>query len=157
MLLNHHHRRGFTLLEVLLTIAIIAILAGIVIVAINPGKQLADARNARRRAEVQTILNAVNQYMIDNSGNLPATFSIATCNTASTQEVCQENNTTCTSLGKVNLTVLTTDQKYLPALPVDPKATTSGGTGYYITQSANSRITVCAPLAEQGATISITR
>ena len=64
-------KQGFTLLEILLVVGIISILAGIVILAINPTKQLGDTRNAQRRSDVLTILNAVYQYSIDNSGSIP--------------------------------------------------------------------------------------
>lgn len=63
--------KGFTLLEILLVVATIAILAGIVILAINPYKQLAEARNSERHSDTRTILDALYQYNIDHSGSLP--------------------------------------------------------------------------------------
>lgn len=62
---------GFTLLEILLVVAAIAILAGIVIVAINPSKQLGSTRNAARQSDVSGVLNAVYQYSLDNDGLFP--------------------------------------------------------------------------------------
>ncbi len=67
-------KTGFTLLEILLVVAAIAILAGIVVVAINPAKQLAQTRNAARRSDVSAILNAIYQYAIDNTGLVPNTI-----------------------------------------------------------------------------------
>ena len=145
---------GFTLLEILLVVAAIAILAGIVILAINPTKQLGDTRNAQRRADINTILNAVYQYSLDNNGSLPAGIASSTCAATSTNEICKTGGTCA---GLVDLGVLTTNEKYLTSLPLDPTATSTNGVGYRIAKSANSRITVCAPGAEQSATISATR
>jgi prepilin-type N-terminal cleavage/methylation domain-containing protein len=140
-------KAGFTLIELLLVIGIIAILAAIVIVAINPTKQLGDARNAQRRSDVNTVLNAVYQYSIDNNGNLPS--AITTTATA----ICQSTPAAvCTGL--INLSVLT--GAYLVALPVDPQEAGANSTNYTIVRT-NGRITVAAPGAEQGATISVTR
>lgn len=145
---NMKSKKGFTLIEVLLVIAILAILAGVVIVAINPFKQLADARNTQRRADATTILNAVYQYTVDNSGVLPA--SITTTPTAA----CATGGT-CTGL--IDLTVLTTNEKYITALPKDPSSSTANSTGYNISKSANGRVTIAAPSAENSVTISVTR
>jgi prepilin-type N-terminal cleavage/methylation domain-containing protein len=141
-------RKGFTLIEVLLVVAIIAILAGIVILAVNPAKQLADTRNAQRRSDVNTIINAIYQYSIDNNGNLPASITIAG------GDACVTGGT-CTGL--VDLSVLTNNGKYLVAMPKDPSTATANDTKYLVVKDANGRVVVSAPDAEQGASISVTR
>lgn len=149
---------GFTLIEILLVVALISVLAGIVILAINPSKQLADTRNAQRRTDVTTILDAVYQYAIDTNGAVPSGIVSGTCNgSTAANEICKFGGT-CTGL--VNLSVLTTNAKYLVSIPTDPRATIGGGangTGYFITKTDDDRLNVCAPSAESGATISVTR
>ena len=150
-------QKGFTLLEILLVVAAIAILAGIVIVAINPTKQLGDTRNAQRRADVNTILNAVYQYAIDNNGTLPATVTNGTACGVSTQEVCKTGGT-CTGLTDLSTSLVGTTATYLVAIPADPTGSTTNGAGYEIYKnSTTNRVTVCAPDAEQSQTISVTR
>ena len=116
--------------------------------AVNPFKQLADARNTQRRADATTILNAVYQYTIYNNGTLPASITTTTTAACST-------GGTCTGL--IDLGVLTANEKYLVSLPKDPSSGTANSTGYNISKSANGRVTVAAPSAENSVTISVTR
>lgn len=148
-------KSGFTLLEILLVVALLAILAGIVILAINPAKQLATTRNSQRAVDVNTILNAAYQYAIDNNGTVPASIPTnGTCAGLATNEICKTGGS-CASL--VDLSVLTTDETYIVSIPTDPIGATTNGAGYHVAKSGNGRITVCAPDAELGETISVTR
>jgi prepilin-type N-terminal cleavage/methylation domain-containing protein len=156
---NRKSQSGFTLLEVLLVVAIIAILAGIVIIAINPGKQLGDTRNAQRQADVTTVLNSVYQYALDNNGVVPTTI------TATPTEICKTGTApaTCTSSTLIDLSVVTTSGKYVASMPIDPQCPTNcnaNGNGYKISKDATTgRITVTNSgiNVEQSKIISVTR
>ncbi len=153
---------GFTLIELLVVIGILAVLLAIVLIAINPARQFAQANNAKRSSDVNAILNAIHQYSADNKGNIttlaipnpdPDDPTVGTLNSDDFLALC-------------NALVPT----YIAALPVDPL--TNNGTpvsdcdvdggwnaNYIVTQSAtDSRITVSAPATELGIpTISVLR
>lgn len=136
-------------MELLLTISIIGILATITIGVMSPRRQLNSSRDAKRQADVNAIMSAIDQYSIDH-GDLPAGIP-----TGVAQEICAASAGHC--VGGVYLMMLA--GTYLSTIPSDPHAPASGtGTSYFIVKSANTQlVTVSAPLAEGNHTISITR
>lgn len=146
------YKSGFTLIEILIVIALIAILATVVLIAINPGRQFAQARNSQRLSNIHTILNAINQNMADNKG-------IFTCSSASTLPT---TPTTITSASGVDLRACLVPI-YINEIPVDPSAgtftdSTTYSTAYTISQDATTkRVTIGAPSSELNETISVTR
>lgn len=68
-------------------IAAIGILAAIVLVAINPNRQIEAARQAKRRSDINTITKAIQQYSIDNNGQYPAGIETGA------KPICQTGNT----------------------------------------------------------------
>lgn len=151
-------QRGFTLLEILLVVAAIAILAGIVIVAINPAQQLAETRNAQRRSDVNALSNALVQYVIKNSA-VPSGMSAGeSCYGDEYNEVAHGICRTGTGCAGVDLdSELVPD--YIAAIPVDPSVPAgSDFSGYTVFLSPADRFLICAPLTEQtDDIISVTR
>lgn len=63
---------GFTLVELLVVISIIGILAIAVMTAINPSTQLAKARDARRKSDLNQYRTALENYAIKTNGLYPS-------------------------------------------------------------------------------------
>jgi type IV pilus assembly protein PilA len=153
-------RRGFTLIEILIVIGIIAVLAAIVIVAINPAKQFAQARDTQRQSNVETILNAIGQRMADNKGVFAGTIGSTTCPALAATSTHIDSASGGTG---VNLSCLV--PTYVAVLPTDPDTSYAIApyTGYDASTDVNGRITVCAPRAATessipgAATICVTR
>ncbi len=147
-------KKGFTLIEVLLVIAILAILASIVIVAINPAKQFSTARDAQRQSDVYAILNALHRYALDNEGAFPEALTVEE------YEICKTGSLSCEGL--YDLSDLTAQELYLVSIPEDPQCGATeancsvNGTGYFVGLTENGRVTVSAYGAENG-DITVTR
>lgn len=158
---KEHKSKGFTLIEILVVIGIIAILAAIVIVAINPAKQFAQARNAERTSNVEAILNSIGQRMADDKGVFAGTFGTYTCPALATPTAREHIDK---ASGGAGLDLSCLAPTYIAALPSDPDPTYAVApyTGYDISVDTNGRVTVYAPKGAEpsipGATeISITR
>jgi prepilin-type N-terminal cleavage/methylation domain-containing protein len=142
--------KGFTLIELLVVMGILAILLTIVLVAINPGRQLGQAADTKRQSAVTQILNAVGAYAADNKGNLPTQI------TTTRAEISNTGADLCAVLVPT----------YMPALPTDPELNIDDVTSpcpatyetdYFIVRDANNRVTVDAPNADISTPIEISR
>ncbi len=57
---------GFTLVELLIVIAILAILAAAVVIVLNPSELIAEARDAERVTSLESLRKSVDLFIIDN-------------------------------------------------------------------------------------------
>ena len=70
MLMYNNLKKGFTLIELIITVAILAILVSILVVALNPAEQLARSRDAKRIADLDAIKTALNLYSATATGTI---------------------------------------------------------------------------------------
>ena len=156
----HNRKAGFTLIEILVVIGIIAILAAIVIIAINPARQFAQARDTQRRNDATAILNGIGQCMADNGGLWNGTDTGCCEGAVDLPAVATAIGTGGVDVaGCVSAASDVFIPTYISTMPMDPSDGTAIDTGYTIFQdAATNRITIAAPGTEIAATpISVTR
>jgi len=147
-------RKGFTLIEILIVIGLIAVLAGVLIVALNPARQFSQARNAQRWNNMDTIISSIIANTTDNKGTF--TCAAGPIPTTATKMA--------TGAGNYDIGPCLVPT-FAASVPFDPSATgahwtstTDYDTGYTVVQDATShRVTVAAPAAELTQTINMTR
>jgi len=148
-------QKGFTLIELLVVIGIIGILITVVLVAINPGRQFAMARDTQRKSDLYSITNALYQYAAENDGNFPPAVE-----TIGANPVCLGTGGGCIDLSVSPPAGLV--DTYIPVMPIDPAGVGGGcdaaDTCYSVFVDVNERIVASASSeVNPGQTITVTR
>lgn len=145
---------GFTLLEILVVLGIVALLSAVLFGFVNPHARFAKARNDERRADLNLLLISINENIFDNKGMFSCGAGpLPSSSTAMTSEPGGYDVAPCLF------------PKHLPVVPYDPReasafytSTSSYNLGYTIRQDAfTGRVTLEAPFAEVGESITVTR
>src|SRR3990167_9875458 len=142
--INKKTQTGFTLIELLVVVGIIALLGTVVLVALNPVRRFADARNSRRWGDVNSLLTAVHEYIVDNDGALPT--GLATSQASTELGTC----VTCDNLS-------TPLAPYLRSMTTAPDGGTAANTGYFVEVNATNIVTISAANAENSETVEVSR
>ena len=154
--------KGFTLIELLVVITIISILSVGVWVALNPTRRFYESRNSRRVTDINNILTAVHECIVDNGGTETACIG-----TLVDDEVYEIVNTGIAAECDDVCTGVTSDTHcaaidgllgaYLKSLPTDPGGVTTDHTEYTISIDVNNMITIGACSAENSVIIEAAR
>lgn len=123
-------RKGFTLVEMLVVIGLIALLSTVVLVAVNPARQFQSARDATRHAHLSALLNSISQNITEHQG-------VFACN-GSPLSFPSSTTTIGSGVGEFDLEecIIPT---YLSAMPADPNEGE-----YAIKEDANGHLTLIA-------------
>jgi len=148
-------KKGFTLIEIVIWMALFIIITSAGVIALNPSGQLAKARNTERQLHMTIFISSIRQVIADTPG------SAWNCSAGALPTSSKKMATGAGNYDMAQCLVPT----YLVNLPFDPSASgahwtskTDYNTGYNIFKNATtSEITVSAPGAELNQTISITR
>lgn len=145
---------GFTLIEILIVVGIMAVLASVVLVAVNPARQFKLARDAQRMSNVNSILNAVGQNLAEHHGLFVCADDAAP----------QPLPPTPTEIGMSGFNLARCIvPAYISALPFDPSApgayyasSSDYSTKYYISVDEQGHVTASST-GEITPSISVTR
>jgi len=136
-------KKGFTLLELLIVIGILAILATVVALVLNPAELLRQARDSQRLSDLRTINSAIGLWVSSATSTTLSGTTYCTVGTAlfsGDSGSCTTNATTSidgTGWVDINFQAIPGGSP-LSRLPLDPSQTASL---YYIFKSDNTNTT----------------
>lgn len=73
-------KKGFTLLELLIVMAILAILASILLVVVKPQQIFSKARDTQRKSDLKNLASAIEVYLVETPTGYNLTSDKATAN-----------------------------------------------------------------------------
>ncbi len=149
--------RAFTLIEILLAIGIIAVLATVVVVSLDPISRFRDARDARRLSDIQSILSAVHQYVIDNQGAFPAGLDTTERQIGTASSNCAIGGRCGVSGDGDCIDLSTSLERYLKDIPFDPSNGSDALTRYSISLNSNNITTVTACESDDASIAAVSR
>lgn len=138
--------RGFTLVELLVVVAILGILSTVLIVAVNPARQLAKARDSQRQSDLVGILSTILQYASEHGGDLPDTDGNPATSNFPAAATCIGTDVGCFDLAGSGETGDEIVPVYIAEMPKDPRIVgtglegTDGNTGYTIYVDTNGHL-----------------
>jgi len=125
-------KKGFTLLELLIVIGILAILSTTMVLVINPAELMKRARDSSRLSDLATLQSAIGYYLTNTTGTPSIGMSTTSYSHFSTTTACAGKDATAgtasttvdgTGWIPINFASLTSGSP-IPSIPIDPSNTT---------------------------------
>lgn len=135
---SNNINRGFSLVELLVSIAILGVVTSVVLVAINPAKRLAQGRDSKRISDLKQIGNALKAYYTENSAYPEATCTYngwERSEVVGVQGDCNGN--------KAEFMEYLKEEKWLKTVPVDPLHPKDNPLWGYLYQSSSDLESFC--------------
>jgi len=134
---------GFSLIEIIIVIAIIGVIAAIVVVALNPAEIYANGRNSRRVTDTNELNKAIGQWLSREASHNPDPFSTLGLTSESVSALTPGDGSILDEgISASDLTLLVT-LGYLISIPKDPDGVTEYRIGVNDTDNP-SIILICS-------------